>query len=84
MDPCKITTRGDRTGRIYRNTGDGGFTFADVYRPNGEPFLGFRWNGENEADKGYPNAYGKPTWAKLPDEIAPFIRGYYEAFKLTQ
>ena len=31
--------------------------------------IGIRWNGE-EGEKGYPQAYGYPTWFLLPKAVA--------------
>lgn len=31
--------------------------------------LAMRWNGENDADAGYPKVFGHPMWFLIPEEL---------------
>ena len=31
--------------------------------------LAMRWNGENDADAGYPKVFGHPMWFIIPEEL---------------
>lgn len=39
-------------------------------RWDGEPAVGIRWNGENDAGVGTPQSRGNPTWFIVPGELA--------------
>ena len=71
-----------RLGHILHDGGEGGWSVAegqwekDVDGQWGDA-IAIRWNGgAGKGGVGHPQAYGKPTWLIIPDEIAPLVRAF--------
>ena len=48
---------------------------------DGSPIVGIRWNGDENSNKGLPQARGNPAWFILPEDIADAVLEKAQALK---
>ena len=76
MDPKKVLhPRELCIEKILYDSGDEGWSLAELSINGSASFFGIRWNGESERDLGQPISRQYPIWFYLPEDFTPIIQG---------
>ena len=61
---------------IVYNNGEFSIAYGRFY--GGEMCIAVRWNGEDDADAGYPKTFGNPMWMIVHNDLKiPFLKSIF-------